>query len=216
MPRPKGSATKSVKLIYSVLTNEPKCFEDVVNETKLHRNTVASTLNDLVRRGLLRRYRKGHKTMYAIEKTKPPYIGWEIPWIELMTTKKQEDLHYKEAENRARTFLKTYWKAREMDERVRQFLLAAQEKLVSHPANQKLIEVFEKHKMKVTLRILKDNLKKPFCLECSIKEMTPVRSEFKLGAGAFCCPNCGLELQKVPSTKVTRKQITEHFKGLSK
>lgn len=200
MPRPKGPSPEAVKRIYAVLVKGPKCFEDIWKETGLHRNTVGSTLGYLVQKNMLKRYREGHKKMYEMKKTQPPYYGWEIPWIELMMTKREKEMHYKRVEEEVRKF----WFQKELDGRVKQFRTAIYEKLVKPPCNQELIKVLEEIGIKVTPRILLENLKVPFCLECLKKEKKFVKAEFKKETGEFCCPKCGLVLQKESFSKQSK------------
>jgi predicted transcriptional regulator len=185
MPRPKGPSPESVKRIYAVLVDGPKCFEDIWKETNLHRNTVASTLNKLVEKGLLQRYRKVHKKMYEVVKTQRPYIGWEIPWIALMMTKKDWQLEWKKVDEEIRRF--------QEQKKWNNFVWRYCDWLINHPNNQGLLKTLEEMGMlNVPMIKFRENLENPFCLECLRNDKKFVKTIFDRDAGEFVCPTCGV------------------------
>jgi predicted transcriptional regulator len=67
MPRPKNSSFRSYALILDTLIEgNPKCFEDIVKLTGLHRNTVGSRLKHLVSEDLVMKRRESHKILYSV------------------------------------------------------------------------------------------------------------------------------------------------------
>jgi DNA-binding HxlR family transcriptional regulator len=183
MVRSKGSSPKSIKLIYSVLVKEPKCFEDIWKETQLHRNTVGSTLNDLVAKGLLVRFRKGHKVMYEMRKTKPPYGGWEIPWIDLMMTRRDWKRKWKRVDVRIRgEQLQNKWE--------RMFYDFVQ-KVIVDPNSELVKTLVEIGMTDVPLKLIRENREVPFCLECLRETRRFIRTEFCEDTQEHVCPECG-------------------------
>jgi len=191
-------------------------------ETKLHGNTVGSTLRDLVNRGLLSWERKGHKVMYKMRKTKPPSSGWEIPWIALMTTDKEKDMHLKRAEKKTKKFLFTY----DLEERVEDYMEAIFEKLVSPPQNQELITALQEAGMVITPRILLQNLRTPYCVACVRTEGQLRATVYDRETGEFVCQRCGQVVENIsPMTssfstcadqaaKTPRNKRSEHYRSI--
>lgn len=70
--RPKGSSPRSQASIFLALMEGPKSFGEIVNATKLHRNTVASNLKTLVSIGVLTKHKKGVRTLYKIQHVDQP------------------------------------------------------------------------------------------------------------------------------------------------
>jgi ribosomal protein S27AE len=66
MPRPKNASYGSHRAIHDALIRGPKCFQDLVNATGLHRNTVADRLRFLVSEGLVQKAKMGHKVFYSV------------------------------------------------------------------------------------------------------------------------------------------------------
>ena len=100
MARPKKPATETVKRIYALLVGGPFCFEDICKTTGLHRNTVGSALKYLKDRRMVSKKKKGRNSFYEIIKTQPPYFGWEILWIDLMTTDEDKQAIIKREEKK--------------------------------------------------------------------------------------------------------------------
>jgi len=221
MPRPHGPSPKSVKRIYAILCKEPKSFEAIQRETELHRNTVGSTLKDLVNRGLLSWERKGHKAMYRMRKTEPPSSGWEFPWIALMMTDKEKDMQLKRAEKKTKKFLLTY----ELGKRVEDYMERIFEKLVLPPQNRELITALQEVKMTVTPRILLQNLRTPYCISCVRTGRQLCATVYDGETGEFVCQRCGQVLEGInlmtsspplvdEATKTSRNKRSEHYRSI--
>lgn len=65
--RPNGSGYKSQAIVLSSLRDGQLCFEEIVDETGLHRNTVASNLKVLVDLNLVVKERVGQKVIYDLQ-----------------------------------------------------------------------------------------------------------------------------------------------------
>ncbi len=188
MPRPRRPSTESIKKIYASLLNGPKCFEDLWKETRLHRNTLGSTLKFLLGRGLLIHHRKGHKKVYEIVKTTPPYYGWEIPWIEFMMTKGD----WREKWNVVDAEIKRFQMQKKWNNLIKQFFSY----LINHPKNKDLREALKETGMlDVPISIFKENLSNPFCLECLKGKKKLVKTVLCKETGELVCPSCGTVLE---------------------
>lgn len=185
MPRPKGVSPKSVKRIYSALIRGPLHFDEISTRAKLHRNTVGTALKELTKRGLVQRFREGHRTMYEIEKTKQD--GWQIPWIAMMSTKKERELNYRHGDQE----IEAFWRKRKLEQNARDFSVKL-EGIVTHPDNQALIEAANEVKILITYKMLLENLKTPYCPECVKREKQFYHSIFNKESEEYVCPNCNL------------------------
>lgn len=67
MGRRKGTGYRSQAILLRSLKHEPKFFQQLVDETGLHRNTVASNLNVLSKLNLIVKERRGRKVFYDLE-----------------------------------------------------------------------------------------------------------------------------------------------------
>ena len=192
MTRPKKPATDTVKRIYALLIGGSFCFEDICKKTGLHRNTVASTLKYLKDRKMVSKEKKGRNRFYEIIKTQPPYFGWEISWIDLMTT--DEDIQAiieREEKKIEKAVLR-----RRTEENVLEFKKKIYHKLIEPEENQEFIKVLEKIEYPITLRLLLNNLQKPFCLNCLSTEKIFCRL-ILTSKNELACPKCGFSLQKM-------------------
>jgi len=184
MARPKGPSPESIKRIYAALWKGPKSSGEIRKQTKLHGNTIGSTMNDLVNRKMVRWRKMGHKTMYEMVKTKPPEIGWEIPWIELMMTKEDWKAKWDRIDKLIRKDqMRIKWE--------KMFNEFAYEVLIK--GNPELVKVLEETGLTdVPLQRLKENLDVPYCLECLTNHKQFHKPIYSIDTGEFSCPNCGL------------------------
>lgn len=200
MGRPKDASCESYRLIYDALLNGPKCFEEVCRETGLHRNTVGSRLRYLLEKNLLNRYREGHKVIYEIKKTQPPYYGWEIPWISLMMNREDWRKKWKQIDEEIRVFERQRRWNSLLEQRYKQIL-----QFLELPPNREMLEGFEKagidwknKSLGELLPILYKNLEAPVCPECLQEEKAIIFSIHDSEGGEIICPKCGLILRREP------------------
>lgn len=65
--RPSGSGYRSqIVLLWSLIAKGQLCFHEVVKETNIDENRVRPNLQILIEKGLVRKYRRGHKMMYEV------------------------------------------------------------------------------------------------------------------------------------------------------
>ena len=147
---------------------------------------MGSTLNDLVAKGLLVRFRKGHKIMYKMRKTKPPYGGWEIPWIDFMMTRKDWKRKWKRVDAELKMF-RSQKDEKLAKQKIRDLIC---EKLIE--PNPELVKVLEEIDMDVPLTFFREHMKTPYCLECLRANKTFVKTEFHAETKEFICPECGI------------------------
>ena len=89
--RPKGSGYKSMATILRFLMDDPRCFQEIVNRTKLHRNTVVANLKILVAIDYVRKERKGRKVMYHAVDDERELAGIRLAFLEEYSTRKALD-----------------------------------------------------------------------------------------------------------------------------
>ena len=196
MPRPYGPSPESIRRIYDVLLKGPKSFENIWKETKLHRNTVGYTLGVLVKRRFLNRKMEGHRAIYTMEKPEPISIGWDIPWIDLMTTKEEKDTHFRIVEQKVEQDVRKFQFQLELEKRIELRNDKIHKRLVNHPQNRKLVEVAQKVGLVITPRILLKNLTTPYCLKCAKEKKRLDDPIFDNDSKELICSNCGLILGK--------------------
>ncbi|MCD6263098.1 TFIIB-type zinc ribbon-containing protein [Candidatus Bathyarchaeota archaeon] len=149
--------------------------------------------------GMITARREGHKIMYEIVKSEPPFYGWEIPWEVLMMTKKDWEKLWREVDFKIKEY--------ELEKMKRDILKKKYEKIlnfISMPEIKNILEVFEKAgidwriKLPQLLPTLIRHLKAPICPECLLKYKTHHHSIFDPETGEFICPNCGLVIEIMP------------------
>jgi DNA-binding transcriptional ArsR family regulator len=86
--RHKGSSYKSMAIILRLLMDGSKCFQEIVDGTKLHRNTVASNLKLLLAVEYVRKERKGRKVIYYAVDDERELAGCRLAFLEHYSTKK--------------------------------------------------------------------------------------------------------------------------------
>ena len=190
MTRPKKPATETIKKIYALLIGGSFYFEDIYVKTGLHRNTVATTLDYLVEKRMISRERRGRKVFYDIIKTQPPYFGWEILWVELMTTEQDKKMIFKRMEQEVKKSILR----RKTKDRVHELYKRSYETLIEPEASQEFIKVLQSINHPITLRLLLNNLQNPFCLECLRLEKIFCRL-VTTSDGELSCERCGTTFQ---------------------
>jgi len=202
MPRPRRPSTKSIKLIYDSLAKSPKCFGDIVKETGLHRNTVATTLNFLVEKKMLKRYRekKGHEVMYEI------VAGWETHWIELMMTKEDWKRKWKEVDNE----IEDHLKRKRLKNFKTELMTFLHEKLIE--PNRALAKVLRELDMNVPIEIFLKHLERPYCMECLKTKKELKRTSFK--DGEYVCTECGIVAETEPFEKRSSPSMMDRIRHL--
>ena len=195
MQRPMQPATETMKRIFDLLICAPSYPTEIHNKTGLHGNTVNDALNFLVQNGLVSKERNGQRVLYSLVIADD---GWYVPWIKLVRPKEEEPSTSKEVR---RQMSKGLFR-KELDRRVSN-LRERFGKLVKDPLNDELIDTLIKLHKDVTPRLLLNNTKKPFCLEC----LNSTKSFFPMlliqDSNEFCCPNCGITIPKI-STETNR------------
>lgn len=185
MPRPRKPANESIRRIYDCLISKSKCYGEIVDETELHGNTVGSTLNFLVKKELVKRMKKGHKTMYELLKTEPPHIGWKIPWIVLTMAPDDWRKKWKDV-NAELKKSQDEMKAKRFEEKLGKFLY--QQLIIFNPELTKLLD--ELGMDDVPLRRLLEHRERPYCLDC-LKESRRWNRTRRIGA-EYVCEKCGI------------------------
>lgn len=191
MTRPKGPSPESVKQICTVLGKEAKSFEDIVNETGLHRNTVSSTLNTLEAKGMVERFWKGHKRMCALKRTEPADNLWKIPWILMMMTQTDQEKECSKA-----------WKRTRREIKLRKWIDCQKNLMVDSifsPQNREVLETLEKagvdldsKSLKEVWSIVQKSRTTPMCPECLKQHNVAFLIKTPDIAGELVCPECGL------------------------
>jgi hypothetical protein len=185
----------TVKRVFDLLICGPSYPTEIHNKTGLHGNTINDALNFLVQNGLVSKERNGQRVLYSLVIVDD---RWYVPWIKLVGPKEGEPSTRKEVRRQMSKGLLR----KELDRRVSN-LRERFGKLVKDPLNDELIDaLLELHK-DVSPRLLLNNTEKPFCLEC----LNNTKSFFPMvlfqDSNEFCCPNCGITLQRI-STETDR------------
>ena len=84
MVRPKGSSPKSYRRIYYRLLKGPLCLEDYRSTGLKSRSTVNNRLKHLLKLGLVKQFRDGHKRPYILNGNK----GMK-DWLPILTNEKE-------------------------------------------------------------------------------------------------------------------------------
>jgi len=198
MGRQKDSSCNSYKKIHEALKSGPKCPTELHNLTHLNPNTVASRLKYLAEKDMVTSHREGRKVIYEIKKTRSPYGGWEIPWIDLMMNREDWKKKWKQIDEEIASFRLQREKNSSLLNKYGQF-----SEFLEIPINKELLEGFEKagidwkSKTLIELRnILRKNFRTPICLECLQKYKYPEYSKFYPETGEYICPKCNVVVEK--------------------
>lgn len=200
MPRPKKPSTGTVKRIYSVLCGKPKCFEDIVKDSGLHRNTVGSVLEMLVKERMLLRHKEGRKTIYEIDKSDSTLRVWQIPWIASMMTEDDWEKKWRRVEKE----LKTH----SAEDMLKDWINHQKELMVDFilsPQNREIIKTLENagidlnaKSIKELWRIIQAARTTPICPDCLKNKDVVFCIQTADVAGEIVCPKCGLTLEALP------------------
>jgi hypothetical protein len=196
MARPNQPATATIKKIYDLLLDAPSYPTKIHDVTGLHGNTVNVALKFLFKKGLINKERKEHRVYYSLV---IGHDGGGVPWVELMCPKEAEIAIRKEVTQQIRVidFRK------ELGRRV----LEMREKFSSlpkNPENEELVNILiQIGENSATAKVLLDNIKQPFCLECLADSKLFIPMKLVIDYDEFCCPNCGIAIPK-PKNEVNR------------
>jgi len=208
MTRPKGPSSESVKRIYAVLGKEAKSFEDIVNETCLHRNTVGSTLGTLAAKGMIERFRRGHKRMYGLKRTEPPDNGWTIPWTVMMMTHNDQEKMSRKTWRRIRREMKlSKWIDCQKDLMV-DFIFSPQNREVLETLKKAEVELDSKS-LKEVWSIVQKARTTPMCPECLKNKEVNFLIKSPDVQGEMVCRTCGLTMDDLFSEEplATKKKM---------
>jgi DNA-binding transcriptional ArsR family regulator/predicted RNA-binding Zn-ribbon protein involved in translation (DUF1610 family) len=204
MPRPRNSSPRSYELIWLALIDGEKTWTQLLGETGLHRDTLSRRLKYLVSQEMVKREKRGRLVYYSMVKYEPPYIGWEIRWIDHFMTKEDWDRKYEDIDIQ---IVQQQHEMR-MEEKKREIV----NRILDLPGNNELYEMLESKNMlgNVTVGQLRENYLTPYCLECIEKQKKLVKSKFIASEEKYVCPNCGIEITSDPRMRKMSKY--EYFR----
>jgi DNA-binding transcriptional ArsR family regulator len=193
---------ETTKSIFDLLICRPSYPTEIHNKTGLNRKTVNVALNSLLQNGLVSKKRNGQRVLYSLVKLDE---GWYKPWIKLVQHKEKAVLIQNEKKiSNARL-------KKEIDRQVSN-LRERFGKLVEAPLNNELIDTIMKLQKDIAPQLLLAIIEKPFCLEC----LNNTKSFFPMfliqDSNEFCCPNCGITIQRLSTETNRPKENSEEAK----
>ena len=197
------SSAETMRSIFDLLICAPSCPTEIHKKTGLHGSTVNVALNFLVQSGLVSKERNGQRVLYSLVRLDE---GWFKPWIKLVQPKEEAAAPSKIGKQMSNSRLR-----KELDRQVSN-LRERFGKLVEAPLNDELIDTLIKFQKDVAHQLILSDFEKPFCLECLNNDKSFFPMFLIQDSNEFCCPNCGITIQRLSNETNLTTQNPEEAK----
>jgi len=197
MPRPKNSSPKSYELIFNALIDGPRCYSEIIEETNLHRDTVASRLTFLVEERLIQKHKDGRKMMFDIIRNRELDLNWVYRWTFLMVTKNIKFSGFMQKFTKlleVTNFEKSSENARKVLDNA---LRKKYDEKINISESQEFLKKAHEKNVPIYLHQILENLESPFCLECLDNYGVLYRSKCIIEGYKYNCLNCGVEIYRI-------------------